>query len=342
MSSPNRFLVLLIVVLSLAITFLHLWVFQKDPTHIVLEELYYIPILLGALFFGLKGALITCPFVSLLYLPYFFGPWAIGFMGMADRILHLLFTAGFAFLAGYLIERDKKNQKQLEKDRYLTGLGQSAATIVHDLKNPLITILGFARRLPAGKGNPDTGLQTIVDSASKMEEIVTDVLNFAKPVHLETKEEDGRGIVEQAAAWCKTKAEVARISLSSEFPAEPVIISVDGLRLQRALTNLITNAIEASPEGQEVRLTLKTDQEKLVIMIKDQGVGMDRETLESIFIPFFSKKTQGTGLGMAITKKVIDAHQGNIFLRSQPDRGTEVTIELPLRKGEPVVAGNQE
>jgi len=335
MSSPSRFIVLLIVVLSLVITFFHLWVFQKDPTHIVLEELYYIPILVGALFFGLKGALITWLFVSLLYLPYFFGPWAIGFMGMADRILHLLFTGGFALLAGYLIERDKKNQKQLEKDRYLTGLGQSAATIVHDLKNPLITILGFARRLQAGKGNPDTGLQTIVDSASKMEEIVTDVLNFAKPVHLETKEEDVRIIVEQAAAWCKSKAEAARISLSSELPAEPVIISVDGLRLQRALTNLITNAIEASPEGQEVLLTLKTDQEKLMIMIKDQGIGMDRETLENIFIPFFSKKTQGTGLGMAITKKVIDAHQGNIFLRSQPDRGTEVTIELPFRKRDP-------
>ena len=341
MSSPSRFIVLLIVVLSLVITFFHLWVFQKDPTHIVLEELYYIPILVGALFFGLKGALITCLFVSLLYLPYFFGPWAIGFMGMADRILHLLFTGGFALLAGYLIERDKKNQKQLEKDRYLTGLGQSAATIVHDLKNPLITILGFARRLQAGKGNPDKGLQTIVDSASKMEEIVTDVLNFAKPVHLETKEEDVRIIVEQAAAWCKSKAEAARISLSSELPAKPVIISVDGLRLQRALTNLITNAIEASPEGQEVLLTLKTDQEKLVIMIKDQGVGMDRETLENIFVPFFSKKPQGTGLGMAITKKVIDAHQGNIFLRSQPDRGTEVTIELPFRKRVPVAPGNQ-
>jgi len=229
MSSPSRFIVLLIVILSLAITFFHLWVFQKDPTHIVLEELYYIPILLGALFFGLKGALITCLFVSLLYLPYFFGPWAIGFMGMADRILHLLFTGGFAFLAGYLIERDKKNQKQLEKDRYLTGLGQSAATIVHDLKNPLITILGFARRLQAGKGNPDTGLQTIVDSASKMEEIVTDVLNFAKPVHLETKEEDVRGIVDQAISCCKAKAETARVSLASELPADPIIIPVDGL-----------------------------------------------------------------------------------------------------------------
>ena len=234
-------------------------------------------------------------------------------------------------MAGYLIERDKKILKKSEKDRYLTGLGQAAATIVHDLKNPLITIMGFARRLQAGKGDPETGLQTIVDSASKMEEIVTDVLNFAKPVHLETKEEDVRGIVEQAAAWCKTKADAARVSLSSELPAEPVIVSVDSLRPQRALTNLITNAIEASHERQEVRLTLSKDHEKLLIRVKDQGAGMDRETLENIFVPFFSKKTHGTGLGMAITKKVIDAHQGKIFLQSQPNRGTEVLIELAFR-----------
>jgi signal transduction histidine kinase len=245
-----------------------------------------------------------------------------------------VFTWGFAFLAGYWIERDRKITKQLEKDRYLTGLGQAAATIVHDLKNPLITILGFARRLQAGKGDPGAGLQTIVDSASKMEEIVSDVLNFSKPVLLETKEEDLRGIVEQTAAWCKAKAEASGISVSRELPAEPVTMSVDGLRLQRALANLVTNAIEASPKGQEVLLTLESDQEKVVIKVNDQGAGMDGETLENVFIPFFSKKSQGTGLGMAIAKKVVEAHAGKINISSQPGQGTEVRIELPLAPGQ--------
>jgi signal transduction histidine kinase len=331
MALPRKLIIGFIVTFSLLTTIFHLWVFQTDPKHIVLEELYYIPIFLGALFFGLRGAMATFLYVSLLYLPYLFGPWAIGFLGVVDRVLHLLFTGGFAFLAGYLIERDRRIQKQLEKDRYLAGLGQAAATIVHDLKNPLITILGFARRLQAGKGDPGSGFQTIIDSASQMENIVTDVLNFAKPVHLETKEEDVRGIVDQVTACCKAKAEAARVSLSSELPADPVIIPVDGLRMQRALTNLITNAIEASPEGREVRLTLKTDQGKpVIIMIKDQGVGMDRETLENIYIPFFSKKVQGTGLGMAIVKKVVEAHGGRIFIHSQPGQGTEVRIELPF------------
>jgi two-component system, NtrC family, sensor histidine kinase HydH len=325
----RKLIVGFIVAFSLLTTMAHLWIFQQDPTHIVLEELYYIPILLGALFFGLKGALATCLLVSLLYLPYLFGPWASGFLEVTDRILHLLFTGGFAFLAGYLIERDRKVLEQMEKDRYLTGLGQAAATIVHDLRTPLLAILGFARRLQAGKGDPDTGLQTIVDSALKMEAIVTDVLNFAKPVQVETKEEDLREVVEQTAAGCQVRAEAAGISIASELPAEPVLMAVDGLRLQRALTNLAANAIEASKPGQEVRMVLTADQQQAMITVRDRGAGMDQETLENVFIPFFSKKSQGTGLGMAIARKVVEAHGGKILISSKPQQGTEVGVQLP-------------
>lgn len=330
MPRQKRLIIFSITVFGFLITFLHVGLYQNDQTPIVLEELYYIPILIGAFSFGLKGALIAYLFVSLLYLPFLFNPWTVSLLDIANRVLHLLFTGGFAFMAGYLIDRDRKIQKKLEKDRYLTGLGQTAATIAHDLKNPLISILGFARRLKAGKGDPGQGLQTIIDSAIQMEEIVKDVLNFAKPVQLNAKEEDLRGIVEQAAGWCRKKADEARVTLFSEFPAEPMIKNVDSVRLQRALANLISNAVEASPPGREVRLTLKKDQEKLLIIVRDQGVGMDQETMENVFLPFFSKKAQGTGLGMAIVKKVIEAHQGNISIQSWPGKGTEVRIELPL------------
>lgn len=328
----NKALIVFIIVFSFLLTFFHHWFLEKNPNQIVLQELFYIPILLGALSFGLKGALATCLFVSVLYLPFLFGPWANDFLGIAKGILHLVFNWGFALLAGYMMVRDKKIRGQLEKDRYLTGLGQSAATIVHDLKNPLITILGFARRLQAGKGDRETGIQTIIDSASQMEEIVTNVLNFARPIQLNTKEEDIRRVVEQAAAWCQNKAEAAKVNMSNELPADPILVSVDPLNLQRALTNLISNAIEASREGQKVSLSLKTEKEKILILIRDQGAGMDQETLENVFIPFYSKKPQGTGLGMAIVKKVVEAHDGKILIHSQPGRGTEVRIELPLKK----------
>jgi signal transduction histidine kinase len=329
MPPGNWLLAVFILAFSLLVTFFHLWVFQNNPTHIVLEELYYVPILVGALFFALKGALIACGVVSILYLPYLFGPWAIGFLGLADRLLHLVFTWGFAFLAGYLVDRDRRIRRQLEKDRYLTGLGQAAATIVHDLKTPLVTIAAYAKRLQDGKGDSAAGLKTILDSAAKMEGIVTDVLNFAKPVQLETREEDLRRVVEQTAADGQARAEAAGIRLAAELPAEPVLMAVDGLRLQRAMTNLVANAVEASRPGQEVQLALQANLQQAVITVKDQGIGMDAETLEHVFIPFYTRKSQGTGLGMAIAKKVIEAHGGKIRIHSRPGRGTEVRIELP-------------
>ncbi len=126
-----------------------------------------------------------------------------------------------------------------------------------------------------------------------MEEIVADVLNFAKPVHLATKEEDLREIVEQAVVWCKVKATTVGVLVSSELPAESAMMSVDGLRLQRALANLVTNAIEASPKGQEVLLTLESDPKQAMLTIKDRGTGMDRETLENIFIPSLNDNDAG-------------------------------------------------
>lgn len=96
----------------------------------------------------------------------------------------------FAFLTGFLADRDKRHQKQSERDRLLASIGKVSTTIVHDLKNPLITILGFAKHIREGKGNPDVAIQAIIESARNMERIVNDVLDFTKPTRFELKEED--------------------------------------------------------------------------------------------------------------------------------------------------------
>lgn len=182
--------VIAFAVFSLLITFLHFMIFKQQAPYIVLEELYYLPILFGALMFGIKGAIIAYMIVSITYVPFFYGGWATGVLGTVDRALHLLFSGVFAFFAGFFVERLKRQQKELERNRYLSNLGQVAATIVHDLKNPLITILGFARRIQEGKGNIDTAAEAITESAQNMQRIVNDVLDFSNPIKLELKEED--------------------------------------------------------------------------------------------------------------------------------------------------------
>lgn len=331
MGDKAKYYMMAIAVSTLLITFLHHSVFWGQSPRILLEELYYIPLLMGVLAFGLRGALWTYLFVSTFYLPYFWGDWTRTFLDLLDRLLHLLFSGIFVFFAGFLIDRESKLQKQSERERYLAGIGQMAATIAHDLKNPLITILGFARRLQAGKTQFDLAIRTILHAAENMQRVVNGTLDFVKPIDPERKEQDLVTVLRQACDSCRIKAEERGVTLNLEHSQQPIFISVDAFQIQRAIVNLIDNSIEASCKGQTVTISTWREKHRLTVKLKDEGSGMDRETLENIFIPFYTKKRTGTGLGMAIVKKIIDGHQGKIHIKSRPRMGTEVTIELPCR-----------
>jgi signal transduction histidine kinase len=103
--------------------------------------------------------------------------------------------------------------------------------------------------------------------------------------------------------------------------------------MERALVNLVNNSIEASGKGQSVMVSVIQGRNNLIIRIADKGLGMDKETLENIFTPFYTKKKEGTGLGMPIAKKVIESHKGKIHIDSKLGVGTEVRIELPYKSG---------
>lgn len=322
-----------IAALVLLITYLHYSTAHGIlALHAIYRELYFIPLLFGALRFGLKGTLITYLFITVLYVPYIFMSWTGVFIAELNRLLDILILGVFAFLAGFFIDRDRRRRKQLQRDHYLANIGQVATTIVHDLKNPLITILGFARRIQEGKGKTDTAVQEIIGSAENMQKIVHDVLDFAKPLRLQLKEDDITNVINRACEFCKAKAEVQGVMISRNLPAEPVKVAIDSFYLERAIANLISNAIEASHEGQNTIVDVIPEKYYLSIRIKDEGPGMDKETLENIFIPFYSKKSGGTGLGMPIAKKIIEEHKGEIHLNSKPGQGTEITLRLPYRQ----------
>jgi two-component system sensor histidine kinase HydH len=316
---------LTLILLSLG----HVLIFQNLSPHVVLEELYYIPIFLAALRFGLKGALLTYLFTSLLYLPFFFGQWSPTYLDLVDRILHMIFTGMFAFLAGYLIDQERRLQKQAEQDRSLNGIGQAVTAIVHDLKNPLITIIGYARRIREKKGDPVQAARTISESAENMQAIVRDVLDFAKPMQLTYGEEDVNVLVRQAVDMCIVRAKESGVTLAAEFSDQSMSVDVDPIQVQRALVNLINNAIEASDDGQRVRISVVPGKNFLDIVIRDNGAGMDRETMESMFTPFHTRKSGGTGLGMSIARKIVESHGGRISVSSRPGKGAAVTVKLP-------------
>ena len=334
MKVRRRYVTLLIVCFVLGITYLHYSTLPRIYSyHNVYKEFYYIPIFLGALAFGLRGALLIYVSVFVFEIPFILTGSTGAFASEVVRLLHLVLQGLFAIFAGYLVERERAARERSEKERDLARIGQVSTAIVHDLKNPLITILGFSRRIKEKKGNTDESIEIVMDSALTMQKIVQDVLDFARPLQLSLKQEDLREVIARACRFCKAKAEERDVDLSTEVPSSPVMIEVDTFHMERAIINLVSNAIEASAGGKTVTVSAETERSNVTVRIVDSGAGMDPETLKNVFVPFYTKKKEGTGLGMPIAKKVVDAHKGRIAISSRPGEGTEIRIELPYSPG---------
>jgi signal transduction histidine kinase len=230
-----------------------------------------------------------------------------------------------------LLDRQRKYRERQERNRYLAGIGEMATTIVHDLKNPLITILAFAKRIQEGKGSIDKAAHAIWDSAQSMQRMVESTLDFARPIQMESNEEDLRVIINKVFDSCQVKAEQSGVTLSVKVPAGPMKMAIDGHHMERALINLVANSIEASSAGQDVTISAEKTGDDFVVRVKDNGVGMDKEVLENVFVPFYTKKSKGTGLGMPIVKKIVEGHSGEISILSRAGKGTEFIIKLPCR-----------
>jgi len=327
----KRFAGVLIAVLVGCITYLQYSTISHVHTfHNIFRELDYIPVFIGALAYGLSGALLSYSLVFCLYLPYVIKTWPGSLLNETNRLLPLLLQGVFAVLAGYLVNRDRKHRAQMERDRYLANVGRIATIIVHDLKNPLIAIEGFSRRIKEGRGKIETAVQVILNSASQMQKIIASVLDFSRPLQLDLRKVDLRDVVKHAEELCAAKSEQVAVDLSVALPSIPMYTNIDRFHMERALVNLITNAIEASVKGQTVSILVSSAHAKATIVIADKGSGMDRKILDNIFIPFYTRKRDGTGLGMPIAKKIIEGHRGKIHVASTPEHGTEVIIELPV------------
>ena len=331
MAEPiKRLTALFIVVSMLVIMYLHVSTARdRHGLQSMYMELHYIPLLAGAAVFGLRGALFTVLFVSGLYVAYFFAGWAGSFLFLTESSVHLLLSSVSACLVGFLVDRQRKHQRQTERERYLAGLGQATATIVHDLRNPLVTISSVARRMEGDKEDAKTGAKAISDSVQKMQRVISGALDFSRPLRLTPQPTDMRNLVEHVCEACHPKAEQGGVNLVLDLAADPVMGEVDAFYMERALINLVENAVEASATGQDVVISVSTQKSGFAIRIRDRGEGMDRETLQNMFIPFYSRKSMGTGLGMAVAKKVIEEHGGRVAVRSRSGSGTKITITLP-------------
>lgn len=225
----------------------------------------------------------------------------------------------------------KRLQEELIRAQSLAAVGELAATVAHEVKNPLAGISGAVQVLrdlmPAGDPKQEV-VAEILAQIRRLDGIVRDLLVFARPATpIRQTMEVGESLT-RSWALLVPQAEATGVKFTLEG-ADGIRVSADPQLLQQVWINLFQNAIEAMPKGGTLRVTV-TAGPPVRIEIRDTGVGLDPAYAGNIFKPFFSTKARGTGLGLAISRKIVEAHGGTIRLKSTPGQGTQVTVEIPV------------
>jgi len=215
----------------------------------------------------------------------------------------------------------------------LKELGEMAAMVAHEIRNPLGGIKGFAsllrRDLTESPGHRQMA-EYIVEGTDTLNRLVTNVLNYSRPIDLKLKSCDVVSLIEEVEAYIQADDRLKEnIDFSLKIPLNPVHCRVDAPLLKSSLLNLVVNAIQAMPKGGKLTVGLEEREKEVQIEISDTGEGIAPENLEKIFSPFFTTKADGNGFGLAEVHKVIQAHDGTIEVRSKVDAGTTFTITLP-------------
>lgn len=224
----------------------------------------------------------------------------------------------------------KAMQQELVRTQSLAVVGELAATVAHEIKNPLAGISGAIQVLAEGMPKNDGRREVvgeILDQVHRLDTTVRDLLNFARPITPRLQLVDLRESISSVWTMLSPQSEAKAIRFLVEGDAD-ARIDGDPHLLRQVWVNLFQNAIEAMSKGGELRVTVRAGKE-IRIEIRDTGNGIDPASVDKIWRPFFTTKTRGTGLGLPIVKKIVEAHRGRIWCESEPKKRTSFFVEIP-------------
>ncbi len=236
---------------------------------------------------------------------------------------------------GQKVQQLKETQERLVRSERLAVLGNMAAYIAHEIRNPLVTIGGFARtitRTPHLDSQIKKSLEIIVEEVNRLEKILANIMDFSKPVESVLAETQINEILENTCALMEPYFKDGGIRLMKKFDAAMPVVSVDPTQMKQVFVNLIKNAVESMPTGGILTIETIVKDKTINVNISDTGEGMTAEIMQNIFVPFFTTKVDGTGVGLAVSQKIVDDHGGNISVNSSIQEGTTFTISLPIKK----------
>ncbi len=229
--------------------------------------------------------------------------------------------------------------EQIAQTEKMAALGAMMAEITHEIRNPLVSIGGFARRLDRKVTNPDSRryIEIILGEVRRLEGIIHDNLDYVKNVKPQFAPGDINTVLEEVLAVYEDELLQHGIRLDRRLHASLPALEFDAPQIKQCIVNLITNAMEAMDNGGVLTVTtnLSYDGREALIEIADTGPGVSPEAMHNVFNPYYTTKVQGTGLGLPITHRIVKAHRGSIVFRNRETGGALFSIRLPVPKKKP-------
>ncbi|MDH3889632.1 MAG: ATP-binding protein [candidate division Zixibacteria bacterium] len=309
--------------------------------HAIHGRFCYIPIVVAATFFGMRGGLWAAAAISALVMPFVLSGEHTDH-NLAGEIVEILFYFAIAILTGALTDRERisrrrheQAQLQLERSHKLSMVGRMAAGVAHEIKNPLASIKGGVEIICSDStGNDERQeFRDIVGSEIKrIDGTVQEFLDFARPRESQPEEIDLSEVVAAGVRQIESQASSAGVTVA-HISGSGVVVSADREKIHQVLLNLLLNAIDASVKGGKINVNVSAVNDSAATMtVRDFGQGVNSADSERIFEPFYTSKTKGSGLGLAIVKSIVESHQGTVELGTVSGPGALFRVTLPLSK----------
>ncbi len=334
--------------------------------HDIFQRLYYLPIILAAIWFGLRGGLLCSLVVSIVYAPHILFQWGGDMTLELEKYLEIVLYNIVGGVTGLLSQRERERSAELQKTaegleqsykklqeqseqliaieknlrsaEKLSTLGEMAAVLAHEIRNPLGSIRGTAEILRDDYRPGDPKYEFIdiqIKETERLNRVVEDFLRMARPLPTDMVRCRVQAELETVALLVGNDARERNVSLILEPPAVDVVVRGNGEKLRQAFLNIVINSLQAMSGGGSLAISTTVCRaeeaaDMCEIRFCDSGEGIDTESLTKIFEPFYTTKPDGTGLGLAITKKIVEGHGGMLQVESVVGRGTTVLVRLPL------------
>ncbi len=249
-------------------------------------------------------------------------------------------------LTSHDITERKKLELQLLHTERLAAIGEMSAKVAHEIRNPLSSISLNTELLydeiinndEGGKKDAENLIQSILSEVDTLTEMSDEYLRYARFPRLETKPASINNVLKELSKFFNQERLQRGISIKENYAHDLPLIQLDTNQIKQTFLNILKNSFEAMPEGGKLSISTKLKDNNIVVYITDTGSGINKENVQRVFDPFYSAKINGTGLGLALTKKTIEGHGGDVVCKSTINKGTTMIITLPVdRRGDDII-----